>query len=112
MSNEFFTLFYCMQHDDGFIVRGKHSYLPEGYSIRHFDACDWADCCKVGMIRSNNSTFDVIERVRVNYDRYAGGFIFRGFINTLTDEQGSTIENTLLDEWIEQIYGTCSEFIE
>jgi len=58
----------------------------------------------MGVIRSNGPSFEIIERVRVEYDRYyGGGFIFRLYLNTLTDEKGNTVEDKALDSWIEGI---------
>jgi hypothetical protein len=58
----------------------------------------------MGVIRSNGPSFEIIEPVWVEYDRYyGGGFIFRLYLNTLTDEKGNTIEDKALDRWIEEI---------
>jgi hypothetical protein len=58
----------------------------------------------MGVIRSTGPSFEIIERVRVEYDRYyGGGFIFRLYLNTLTDEKGNKVEDEALDRWIEEI---------
>jgi hypothetical protein len=99
-----FTLFYCMWHDDGFILAGNHISVPFGYVTRHSNKCNWCDWYKMGVIQANGTTFDVIERVRVDYDTYyGGGFKFCMYENTLTDEKGNAIENELLDTWIREI---------
>jgi len=55
----------------------------------------------MGVIKYNGSSFDVVESVRVDYDRYGGGFMFVGYTHTLTDEKGAIIENEELNKWIE-----------
>jgi hypothetical protein len=90
-----------MMHDDGFIIKGNHPYVPHGYSMRHSDQCELCDWCNMGLIKYNGYNFDVVESVRVDYDRYGGGFTFIGYMDTLTDEYGITIENEDLNKWIE-----------
>ena len=96
-----------MNHDDGCIIKGRHQYVPEGYVMGHSPVCLPANACNsgdwyvMGVIQSNGTNFDIIEPLRVNYDEYGGGFIFRLFANTLTDEKGNLIENKLLDDWID-----------
>jgi hypothetical protein len=60
----------------------------------------------MGVIRYNGSNFDVVETVRVDYDKYAGGFMFLGYTDTLTDENGNWIENDVLNKWIEEFLKT------
>ena len=93
-----------MMHDDGCIISGNHPYVPDGYSMQHSDKCESCDWYNMGVIKYNGFNFDVIENLRVDYDRYCGGFIFIGYTNTLTDENGNMIENVLLDKWIEEFY--------
>ena len=90
-------------HDDGCIIIGNHPYVPEGYSMRHSQECESCDWFNMGVIKYNCSKFDVVESVRVNYDRYEGGFMFTGYTDTLTDEKGDMIiQNELLNKWIEE----------
>jgi hypothetical protein len=99
-----YTFIYCMMHDDGCIITGHHPYVPEGYKMRHCTDCESCDWHNMGVIRSNGPSFEIIEPVWVEYDRYyGGGFIFRLYLNTLTDEKGNTIEDKALDRWIEEI---------
>ena len=116
---EYYTFVYCMLHDDGCIITGRHQYVPEGYVMAHSPVCAHANACLhanacthanacnsgdwyvMGVIQFNGTNFDIIEPLRVNYDDYGGGFIFRLFTNTLTDEKGNSMENKLLDDWID-----------
>jgi hypothetical protein len=93
-----------MMHDDGFIIKGNHNYVPEGYYMIHSDKCESCDWYNMGVIKYNGSNFNVVENVRVDYNRYAGGFIFIGYTDTLTDETGNMIKNDLLDKWIHDIH--------
>jgi len=103
--SEYYTFIYCMLHDDGFIITGKHPYVPDGYFIQHSDKCESCDWCNMGVIQYTGSTFEIIERVRIEYDRYyGGGFMFGMYENTLTDEKGVNIENEVLDKWIRDTY--------
>ena len=100
---ETYTFIYCMIHDDGCIIKGNHPYVPDGYTMRHSDKCEYIDWYNMGVIKYNGCNFDIVEDVRINYDRYGGGFMFIGYTNTLTDTSGHIIENDLLDKWIEDI---------
>lgn len=95
-----YTFFYCMMHDQGFIITGNQPYVPVDYFMEHSDKCEFCDWCKMGVIEYDGSTFDIIESLTFDYDRYGGGFTFSLYQNTLTDENGYTIENEVLDEWI------------
>ena len=101
-----YTFIYCDQHHYGCIIKGNHPNAPKGYFMRYSEECE--TCCEsdwvnMGVINYNGSTFDVVESVRVNYDRYEGGFMFTDYIDTLTDENGDRItQNELLNEWIEE----------
>lgn len=110
---ETYTFFYCMWHDDGFIITGNHPYVPDGYESAHSNKCNWCDWYNMGIIQTNRATFDVIERVRVEYDTYyGGGFEFHMYVNTLTDEKGNAIENERLDKWIREINEKQIVFLE
>lgn len=102
-------------HDDGCIIKGEHDYVPEGYKKQyatHCKSCDW--CNVVGVITNN---FDIIKAVRLNYERFGGGFTFGHYVNTLTDEMGNPLENERLNTWIkvmnkEQHHDHENEFLE
>ncbi len=47
--------------------------------------------------------FEVVEALRVNYDRYGGGYKFILYSGTLTDDCGNPVENNELDTWIKTI---------
>ena len=98
--DDYYTFIYCTMHDDGCIIKGNHPYVPEGYSMQHSEECKSCDWVNMGIIDAN---FDVVENVRVNYDRYDGGFMFIGYRDTLTDENGNRmLQNDLLNKWIEE----------
>ena len=96
-----YTFFYCMMHDQGFIITGNQPYVPDGYSMQHCNRCESCDWCKMGVIQYDGYAFDIIEPLTFDYDKYGGGFKFCLYQNTLTDEKGNTIENEVLDKWIE-----------
>ena len=106
-----YTFFYCMLHDEGFIITGKHNYVPAGYAMQHAANCESCDWYNMGVIDAN---FKVIIGVRLNYERYCGGFTFGHYINTLTDTTGNKVENEALDTWIREIYvaGPDEAFLE
>ena len=70
-----YTFIYCMMHDDGLIIEGNHT-------MRHCDNCEPCNWYNMGVIRYNGSTFDIVESVTVDYDRYGGGFMFIGYTDT------------------------------
>ena len=106
-----YTFFYCMMHDEGCIITGKHDYVPAGYVMQHDTNCKSCDWYNMGII---NNKFKVIMGVRINYERYCGGFTFGHYINTLTDTRGNPLKNEALDNWIREIYvaGPCEAFLE
>lgn len=101
MTETYYTFIYCMIHDDGCIIRGNHSYVPNGYIMQHSTECESCDWYNMGVIKYNGSNFDIVKNLTVDYDKYGGGFTFSCYTNTLTDENGKIIENELLDTWIE-----------
>ena len=106
METEYYSFFYCMMHDDGFIINGNHDYVPEGYIMQHSHICESCDWYNMGVIISNGISIEIIESVRLNYDIYAGGFEFRGYTDTLTNEKGEDIymdKNSVLYKWIDSI---------
>jgi hypothetical protein len=136
-NNTTFTFMYCMMHDDGFIIQGNHDCVPEGYDMKHSTQCEVCDWCNMGVVevkvknnevknnKVKNNDITIIKTVRLNYDRYGGGFIFRLYIGTLTDDKGNSIhfdnehnddddeDNCILYQWIDYINDTMtSEFLE
>ena len=110
-----YTFIYCMLHDDGCIITGNHPYVPAGYVMAHATNCESCDWYTMGVIQYNGSSFDIVQTLRVNYDKYGGGFIFRLYSNTLTDEKGNSIENVILDNLIDNIAESITDndiFIE
>jgi hypothetical protein len=101
-----YTFIYCMMHDDGCIITGNHDYVPEGYKMQHATNCESCDWYNMGIITNK---FDIIKAVRINYDRFGGGFTFAHYVDTLTDETGNTLVNEVLDDWIRDIYEEHSE---
>ena len=104
--NTYYTLFYCTLHDDGFIIRGLHKYVPDNYDMKHSKKCESCDWYQMGVILYDGYFIKVIEQVRINYDRYGGGFRFIGYSGTVTDEIGNYLdidENSVLNKWIENI---------
>jgi NDP-sugar pyrophosphorylase family protein len=100
---EAYTFIYCRMHDDGCIIKGSHEYVPDDYVMQHSTKCESCDWTNMGIIQFNGYAFDVIESVRVDYDRYGGEFLFIGYMNTLTDEKGNVRKNDVLDTWIKDI---------
>jgi hypothetical protein len=105
--DEFYTFIYCTMHDEGCVIKGNHAYVPDGYSMQHSTECKWCDWTTMGIIQYDNDNdkdnFEIIQTVRINYDKYCGGFMFRFYTDTLTDEKGNSLENKVLDKWIEEI---------
>lgn len=118
-NKNYYTFMYCMMHDDGFIIHGNHDYVPAGYVMQHSQNCEICDWCNMGVIELNSDEITVIKSVRINYDRYGGGFIFRLYLGTLTNDKGKYItfnnddDDFILYQWIEYINDTItSEYLE
>ena len=111
---QYYTFMYCMIHDDGYIIKGNHEYAPDDYIIQHSTQCTSSNWYNMGVIKYNGKNFDIIKKVRLDYDRYGGGFKFNGYCNTLTNENGESEEDSTLDNWIEEISSTnCKkQFLE
>jgi hypothetical protein len=91
-----YTLFYCDVHDCGCVIKGNHEYTPEGYEMAHaIDGCarecDSSDWLNMGMLSYDGVEVIVIKEVRVNYDRYGGGYEFNMYSGDITDELGNRI---------------------
>ena len=101
----YYTFFYCYIHDCGWIIRGRHNYVPHGYQYEHANNCDYSDWHKQGMVVTNRGGIDIVEEVRMDYDRFGGGFVFSLYQDTLTDETGKYLDmdyHPELKEWIHQ----------
>ena len=132
-TNNYYTFMYCMIHDDGFIIQGNHDYVPYGYVMQHSQNCEFCDWYNMGVIAVSNDDNDhndnkddnkhndnnninnikIIKSVRLNYDRYDGRFIFRLYLNTLTDDKGNSIEfdnddDCILYKWIGHIHDSIN----
>ena len=116
MEANIYTFMYCMYHDCGFIIKGYHKYVPSCYYMEHSNECESCDWYNMGVILYTGSFIRVIERVRLDYSRYGGGYNFSGYINTLTDEKGNKIDiddDSILYKWIEEkSNNTIDTFLE
>jgi len=113
MDEEYYTFTYCMTHDDGRIIKGNHLYVPDDYNMcntknfKYSKTCKSCDWYNMGIVKYNGYTIEVIEPVKINYDRYGGGFKFIYFnYSKITDETGHEFEKTTpsyitLCKWIE-----------
>jgi hypothetical protein len=99
-----------MLHDDGCVIKGYHEYVPDGYIMQHANNCESCDWYNMGVVKYNGQNINVVESVRVYYDKYAGGFSFCGYCDDITDDKGNIDENADIDakiilrEWIEDKY--------
>ena len=102
----FITFIYCTECDDGIMIKGHHDYVPDNYTMAHSTRCTYRDWYNVGVIKCEDGQMKVVERLRIDYNRFCGGFNFRGYLHTLTDETGNNLEmdeDSVLYEWIEEI---------
>ena len=102
----YYTFFYCYSHDDGWIIRGQHNAsVPDGYIAQHAHNCDWSDWHKQGIIVTNGAGgMNIVEEVRMDYDRFGGGFVFSLYQDTLTDETGKQLnmdDHPELKKWLD-----------
>lgn len=90
-----FTLVYCMLHDDGWMIKGHHEYVPYGYKPPHspdnINKCECCDWYMMGVISYDGKNVKIIETIRINYDRFNGGFHFCQYPCEITDEKGNYI---------------------
>ena len=105
-----YTLFYCMIHDCGCLIKGNHDYTPEGYKMEHATNCaincDTSDWYNMGMISYDGTEVSIIKQVRINYERYGGGYQFHMYADDITDEIGQSIimdEDSPLVKWFEEV---------
>ena len=100
------TFIYCTKCDDGIMIEGHHDYVPDNYQMAHSTSCEYIDWNNVGVIKcEEDGQIKVVERLRINYDRFCGEFHFRGYLDTLTDEKGNNLEmdeDSILYKWIEE----------
>lgn len=92
MENDIYTVFYCDNHSQGIIVRGKHDDC--GNEFAHFGCSleDQDDCLydNYGLISQGN--FDDCCADRVDYDRKSGGWKLKMFLHGVFTEVGKPLE--------------------
>ena len=101
----YITFIYCTHCDDGIMIEGQHDYVPDNYQMAHSTICEYIDWYNVGVIKCEEDRIKVVERLRINYNMFGGGFTFRHYIDTLTDEKGNNLEmdeDSILYKWIEE----------
>ncbi len=101
-----YTLFYCDMHDCGCLIKGNHDYTPEGYKMAHATNCDTCDWYSMGEIEYDGIEVSIIKKVRINYERYGGGYEFNMYAYDITDETGQSIimeEDSPLVKWFEEV---------
>jgi len=87
------------------MIKGHHDYMPDNYNMAHSTTCYYGDWNNVGVIKCEEDSIKVVERLRINYDRFCGGFTFGHYMDTLTDETGNNLEmdeDSILYKWIEE----------
>ena len=100
----YITFIYCTHCDDGIMIEGQHEYVPNNYHMAHSTRCEYIDWYNVGVIKCEEDRIKVVERLRINYDICGGGFHFRGYTDSLTDEKGNNLEigkDSILYKWLE-----------
>lgn len=86
-----FTVFYCVEHDQGFLVAGDWVEPPENVN---FCANDPARPClfeRHGLLRQAAGGVEVTGFDR-DYDRYGGGWKYEYFTQEVYNEQGQVID--------------------
>jgi hypothetical protein len=94
-------------HDCGCIIKGNHDYTPDGYQMVHATDCESGDWYNMGVIEYDGSRINILKQVRINYERYGGGYQFNMYTDDITDETGKSIimdEETPLVRWFEDMY--------
>jgi hypothetical protein len=102
-----YTLFYCTMHDCGCLIKGTHEYTPDGYKMEHSTICDTMDWYNMGEIEYDGVDVSIIKQVRINYERYGGGYEFHMYAYDITDETSESIimeEDSPLVKWFEEVY--------
>lgn len=105
-----YTFYYCLDHDDGCLIKGDT--LPANFNqcgVSH--QCNWQ---KMGAIEYDGSVVEVVEDVRVSYERYMGGFEFMYYASTyldLFDEYTAIAKDSPLYKWFETMAGSDIEII-
>ena len=113
LDNTEFTLFYCVAHDCGCLIKGSHEFTPQGYTMAHATNCDKADWYNMGTISYDGVDVNIIKQVRINYDNYGGYYQFNMFTDDITDDVGNSIimhEETPLMKWFESVYNYSKIF--
>jgi hypothetical protein len=87
------------------MIEGSHKYVPDNYPMAHSARCDSGDWSNAGIIKCEEDCVKIVTSLRINYDRYGGGFHFSLYMNTLTDEKGNNLEidkDSILYKWLEE----------
>jgi hypothetical protein len=60
----------------------------------------------MGVIKYDGKQVNIIEQVRINYERYGGGYQFNMYSDDITDESGNSIimdDESPLVKWFEEV---------
>ena len=105
-----YTLFYCYMHDCGCVIKGEYEYTPIGYNMAHAEncarECDTSDWFNMGVITYDGNKVIIKKEVRINYDRYDGGYEFNMYKDEFTDAEGNRIimdDDAPFVKWFEEV---------
>ena len=112
-----YTLVYCDKHKEGFIIKGHHETVPDGYRMSHSNECDKTAWLMSGMIHyDGKDEVKVIKSIRLTYNEsetnstadHEKCFRFLDYRTSFTDDIGEKIvlnTHSPLYEWFNTIDG-------
>ena len=87
--NEYYTFIYCMNHDDGIIIKSDEKYIDyENIECPGSKLCNFHN---TGILSYNGKCINTIKSVQKNFDIYGGGFKFKYFMKNLMDINGNDL---------------------
>lgn len=69
------TFIYCQHCDTGIMIECHRHYVPHDYAQNNYHMvqsmrCEYGDWYNVGVIKCEDVRIKVVERLRINYDRF------------------------------------------
>ncbi len=107
--NTYYTLFYCVMHDIGFVIQGKYEYAPEFITKNKpcgFNSnCEYLDWYNKGIISFDGKEVCILsDMIQSDYCRYGGGFEFDMYSYNILDMENKHIDSPhpLLVKWFRE----------
>jgi hypothetical protein len=104
MNNNIYMFWYCLQHDDGFLIKHNIKEVPLWCKMCN-SKCDEGEWTIMGIIDYDGTRVIEISEINMDYDKYCGGYEFEYYSNEYIDEEGKHMipKDSVLGIWFNAI---------